>query len=180
MNNEVIYLRAIEPDDHLTSYKWRNDFDLIRGYSLPRYVSKETERNWVLNVISDHENGKSIRAAICSTVDDKLIGYASLLDIDYHNRSCEFGIIIGDKDFHGKGAAFNARLQLFKYAFLELGLERIWARVLSNNLQAIKQSERFGYVKDGVLRRAAYRNGQFIDVILYSMLRDEFISKYIK
>lgn len=179
MNDEIFYLRAMEPEDYLISYKWRNDYDLIKGYSLPRYVGKETERKWALNVISDHENGKSVRLAICSTVGDKLIGYANLLNIDYHNRSCEVSIIIGDKDFHGKGAAFNARLQLFKYAFLELGLERIWGRVLSNNFQAIKQDERFGYIKEGVLRRAAYQNGQYYDVYLYSMLRDEFIAKYI-
>ena len=117
MNDEIFYLRAIEPEDSLTSYKWRNDFDLIKGYSLPRYVSKETERKWALNVISDHESGKSVRLAICSTEGDKLIGYANLLNIDYHNRSCEYSIIIGDKDFQEKGVAYKTRLLLFKYAF---------------------------------------------------------------
>ncbi len=91
-----VYLRAIEPDDYLVSQKWRNDFDLIKGYTAPRYVSLETERKWVQKVIEENESGRSVRVGICTVGEDRLIGYANLLNIDYRNRNCEFSIIIGD------------------------------------------------------------------------------------
>jgi len=72
-----IYLRAIEPDDYLVSQKWRNDFDLIKGYTAPRYVSLETERKWVQKVIEENESGRSVRVGICTVGEDRLIGTAS-------------------------------------------------------------------------------------------------------
>ena len=179
MANADIYLRAIEPDDYLVSQKWRNNFDLIKGYTDPRYVSLETERKWVLKVIEENESGRSVRLAICTTDDDKLIGYANLLNIDYKNRNCEFSIVIGDKNFHGKGIAIKVRNILFRHGFQNLGMERIWVHVLSTNIPAIIEGERYGYVKEGVLRKAEFQSGELIDVFVYSMLKDEFEARYL-
>lgn len=178
LQSKNIYLRAIEPEDHLISHKWRNDFDLIQGYSQARYVSKETERKWALGVIEDHESGSSVRLAICTQKDSILIGFANLLNIDLHNRNCEISLILGNKKFHKKGFATEARTLLFSYGFYELGMERIWARILSTNFNAIRSSENFGYVKEVVLRKSLYKKGEFHDEFIYSMLRDEFIKKY--
>lgn len=179
MANIDIYLRAIEPNDYLVSQKWRNDFDLIKGYTNPRYVSLETERKWVLRVIEENESGKSVRLAICTTEGNQLIGYANLLNIDYKNRNCEFSIIIGDRNYHGKGIAKKARTILFRHGFQNLGMERIYAYVISTNTPAIIEGERYGYIKEGVLRKAEYQGGEFVDVIVYSMLRDEFTTRYL-
>ena len=139
-----IYLRAIEPDDYLVSQKWRNDFDLIKGYTAPRYVSLEMERKWVQKVIEENESGRSVRVGICTVGEDRLIGYANLLNIDYKNRNCEFSIIIGDRNYHGKGIPAQVRIILFQHAFLNLGMERVWAKILSTNIRAITNGERFG------------------------------------
>ncbi|HPL70380.1 MAG TPA: GNAT family protein [Brevefilum sp.] len=173
-----IYLRAIEPDDYLVSQKWRNDFDLIKGYTAPRFVSLETERKWVQKVIEENESGRSVRVGICTVGEGRLIGYANLLNIDYRNRNCEFSIIIGDRDYHGKGIPAQVRIILFRHAFLNLGMERISAFVLSTNTAAIIEGERFGYVKEGVLRKAELQDGQLIDVNIYSMLKEEFMERY--
>jgi RimJ/RimL family protein N-acetyltransferase len=91
-----VYLRAIEPEDYLTSYKWRNDHDLMNGViDIPRFVSKETERKWVLKAIDEHEKGQSVRLAICLKENDQHIGYIYLLAIDYQNKSCEASTLIG-------------------------------------------------------------------------------------
>lgn len=180
LRSENIYLRAIDPDDYLISYKWRKDFDLISGYSMPRYVSMKTEQKWALRAIEEHETGKSVRLVICTTDEDKIIGFINLLNINFQNKSCETSIIIGDREYHRKGVAAEARVMLFKYAFFELELERILARVLSLNTAAIFNAVKFGYVKEGTLRNSIFRNGEYQDVHLYSILREEFIEKYIK
>lgn len=179
MNNNRIYLRSLEPDDYLTSYKWRNDHDLMQGViSPPRYVSKETERKWVLKSIEEHENGKAVRLAICIKEDDRHIGYIYLKNIDHQNKSCEVGTLIGDRNYLKLGLANEARLALFKYAFFELGMNRISARILKINKNSINSGKNFGYTCEGVLRKAVFRHGEFVDVLLFSMLRDEFLEKY--
>jgi len=66
------------------------------------------------------------------------------LNIDYKNRNCEFSIIIGDRNYHGKGIPAQVRIILFQHAFLNLGMERVWAKILSTNIPAITNGERFG------------------------------------
>ncbi len=179
MDHSRIYLRALEPEDYLTSYRWRNDHELMGGViSLPRFVSKETERKWVLNAIEEHETGKAVRLAICTVKDNRHIGYIYLKNIDYQNKTCEVGTLIGDRAYLKLGLATEARLALFKYAFLELGMNRISARILKINKNSINSGEKFGYTCEGVLRKAVYRHGEFFDVLLFSMLREEFFEKY--
>ena len=178
MNEFRIYLRAIEPEDYLVSCKWRNDHDLMKGViGMPRFVGSETERKWVLKAIEENETGRALRLAICTREDDKLIGYYYLVDIDQQNRTCNTGSLIGDKDYHGKGIMAEVRQLVFKYAFFELGINRITGRVLVDNIAAIKSAEKFGYVREGVLRQAVFRNGQYHDVIIYSMLKSDFVAR---
>jgi len=179
MNDFRIYLRAIEPDDYLVSYKWRNDHELMKGITgMPRFISQETERKWVMKAIEENETGCALRLAICTKEDHKLIGYISLLEIDNHNKTCSVSSLIGDKNYHGSGIIGEARLLLFRYAFFELGMNRISAKVLVDNVASIKACEKFGYVREGILRQAVFRNGKYRDVVIYSMLKSEFLSRY--
>lgn len=174
-----VYLRALEPEDYLTSYKWRNDHDLMNGViDLPRFVSKETERKWVLTAIEEHETGQAVRLAICLKENDHHIGYIYLLSIDHQNKSCEVSTLIGERSYLKKGLASEARYLVLKYAFQELGLFRVRASILSINTASRRSGENFGYTYEGTLRKAVYRNGEFHDVLLFSMLRNEFIKKF--
>ena len=179
MNEFRIYLRAIEPEDYLVSYQWRNDHKLMKGVvDMPRFISKETERKWVLKAIEENETGRALRLAICTKEGNKLIGHISLLEIDDHNKTCCVGSLIGDKDYHGKGIMGEARQLIFRYAFSELGMNRISATILADNVASIKAVEKFGYAREGILRQAVFRNGEYRDVVMYSMLKSEFITRY--
>jgi [ribosomal protein S5]-alanine N-acetyltransferase len=179
MKNENVYLRALEPEDYLVSYKWRNDHELLKWYvDIPRFVSKETERKWVLNAIEEHESGKALRLAICLKTDNRHIGYISLTNIDRQHHSCESNTLIGERDYLRKGYATEARFLMLKFAFFELGMNRIGARVIVANVASMNAMEKFGFVKEGLLRQTVFREGQYYDDCVYSMLREEFVAKY--
>ena len=172
-----VYLRAVEPEDYLTSYRWRSDFEALQ-YETHRYVSKETERKWVLKIIEEHETGKSVRLAICLKENNQLIGYIHLSDIDYQNRSCEIHTLIGSKEHQGGGFGTEARIMILRYAFLELGMERVRSRIIANNAGSIKSGIKSGYTYEGTLRKAVFQDGQFFDVLLFSILKEEFLQKF--
>ena len=96
---ETIYLRLMEPEDYETTYKWRNDYNMQKMTCGPlRFISKEMEKNWAQRRSLDNTN--DIYLAVCSLESDKMIGYTSINDINYVNRSCSIGgIVIGDKDY---------------------------------------------------------------------------------
>jgi RimJ/RimL family protein N-acetyltransferase len=67
---------------------------------------------------------------------------------------------------------------LLAYAFLELNLHRVSLRVFSLNEKAIHIYHKLGFVEEGVMRQSLYRNGQWHDIILMGLLKEEYLSKH--
>jgi RimJ/RimL family protein N-acetyltransferase len=62
---------------------------------------------------------------------------------------------------------------LVKHGFETLNLNRIYLQVFANNPRAIRAYEKAGFIHEGRKRQAEFRDGQYIDVLLMSILRDE-------
>ena len=176
-----IYLRALEPDDHKVTLGWHNDPRIYE--SIPqarRFVSASTEQEWIAKAIRENELGTSLRLGICLKENDRLIGIIQLTNIDHRNRGAEATTMIGETEYWGQGIIGEARVLLFEHAFLDLGLERISNKVLDTNTASLKSYDKFGSIREGVLRRAVYKDGMFHDMIQFSILKDEFIQRYGK
>jgi RimJ/RimL family protein N-acetyltransferase len=169
-----IYLRALEFSDYKISIQWRKDFqisDMLGG--MRHFVSEENEKKWVEDTIFQKQD---IKLAVCLKENDLYIGLVSMTDINYINRSCQSHILIGDKNYWGKGYACEALKELLAFMFYERGINRIGANVLENNIQSIKMHEKLGYKKEGLLRQVVYKNGEFKNQYIFSILRTDFDS----
>ena len=82
--------------------------------------------------------------------------------------------MIGEPGFRGKGVDREATQLILTYGFEHLGLNRIYLRTLGGSLKNIRLNERLGFRFEGVQQEAVLFNGRPADVILMSMLRDEF------
>ena len=167
-----IFLRALEPDDYKTTVRWRADDEIWDGVLGERYfVSSEYEKKWVQEAIT----GKNeMRLGVCLRETSELIGLASIVGIDWLNRSARSHIMIGERSHWGKGYGTQAVLETCRFGFLHRGFERMWVRIVATNERSITLHERLGYKREGVLRRAVFKNGKFQDVVVLSLLRDEF------
>ena len=70
----------------------------------------------------------------------------------------------------GNGYGADAIMAMTKYAFDELRLNCIYANVLSYNKISQHTFEKCGYERDGVLRSRVYKNGEYIDLFVYSII----------
>jgi RimJ/RimL family protein N-acetyltransferase len=174
MKNASIYLRAFEPEDYRKIAEWRRDeevYELTTGNR--HFVSSETDRKWVLDKIANNQT--EIYLAICLAVDDSLIGYVGLSEIDHRNRRAEWSaIVIGEKEYRGQGYATEAAYLLLEFAFDELGLHRVSGSWLAENTVSMFLGRMIGFRQEGVLRQHVYRKGCRHDVVIMSMLRPEF------
>ncbi|MDN6147003.1 MAG: GNAT family N-acetyltransferase, partial [Tetragenococcus koreensis] len=107
---------------------------------------------------------------------ERLVGIVSLINMDYKNRSAECIIDIGAKDMWGKGIGSSAISLILEFAFLELNLHRVYLQVFSFNKKAIKLYEKMGFTHEGNQRQALYRMGTWHDIIMMSILENEYIS----
>ena len=170
----TIYLRLLEPQDYETTYLWRNDYNIQKMTCGPlRYISKEMEKTWAQNRSLD--NYRNIYVAICSIKSDKIIGYMSLNDIDYVNRSCVGGgIVIGDNEYRDGTAYLEAELMVIDYAFNQLNMNRYSGECLEQHVLSRANLLALNFKNEGRKRQAVYKNGQYHDVLFFSLLRDDY------
>ncbi len=102
------------------------------------------------------------------------LGQADLMDINWINRCGTVGIVIADKKNRGRGIGTEALTLLCDYAFTQLGLHRVQLDVYGGNKSAMACYERVGFVKEGVKRQARFCLGEYMDVILMSVLKEEW------
>jgi len=63
---------------------------------------------------------------------------------------------------------------LLRHGFLTLNLNRVFLRVFETNPRAIRSYEKAGFIHEGRLRQAEFRDGQYVDILLMSVLRSEW------
>ena len=166
-------LREIEQKDLKEINIWRNDPELISMLGAPfRFINIDVDEKWFDNYMMNRSN--QVRCAIVTNACDKILGLVSLLSINHMNQSAEFHIMIGSKDNQGKGMGTFAVQEMLKHAFYNLNLYRVELSVLADNTSAQHLYEKCGFVKEGIKRKAKYKDGKFVDMYLYSILREEY------
>lgn len=170
-------LREIERKDLSIINKWRNDSELISMLGAPfRYINYEVDEKWYENYMANRN--LCVRCAIVDNVCDDILGLVNLTNIDFINQSAVFSIMIGDNENQGKGIGTIATILMLKHAFLNLNLQRVELTTLESNKRAQRLYEKVGFVKEGIKRNSNYKNGIFVNMISYSILKDEFLNKY--
>ena len=111
-------------------------------------------------------------------VDNEAIGYCGLSNLSQQNRSAEYFILIGDQNYWNRGIGTCAGQIVLEYGFSKLGLHRIWLTVSEVNHGAIKSYESLGFTEEGRMKDACFRDDEFHDKIVMSILEDSGITKY--
>ena len=101
------------------------------------------------------------------------IGNISLSNIDFINSSCSFNIIVGEDSSWSKGIGYAAGKLLINHAFNELNLRRVELGTLSNNIAMQKLAEKLGFTEEGIKRKSIYKNGQYLDMRIYGLLKSD-------
>jgi RimJ/RimL family protein N-acetyltransferase len=76
-------------------------------------------------------------------------------------------------EFRGRGIADEAARRFQRYLLVELGFHRLELACYGFNDRAIRHSERVGFVREGVKRKAYMRHGEWQDAVLFSLLRED-------
>ena len=88
------------------------------------------------------------------------------------NRGYEIGITIAPAQ-RGRGYGAAAQRLLADYLFATYPIIRVQATTDSTNIPEQRALERAGFTREGVLRRAQWRSGDWHDIVMYSKLRGE-------
>ena len=169
--NSHLFLRRPEPSDAAVFYQYKNDPSVISSLGGFHHGLTLSNINHWIDKQSSHDS--QIIWSIVFSSSNHCIGHVGFYNIDYRIRCAEFGILIGDKEFQGKGIGFQVTHYLLNYGFYNLNLNRISLTVLSTNSAAIQLYKKCGFIQEGVLRQAQFKDNNYIDLLCFSVLRNE-------
>jgi RimJ/RimL family protein N-acetyltransferase len=172
LEGELVRLRAREPDDLERNLRWINDPEvrlLLLGSRYP--ISRGAEEKWMeANQSSSFEH---VRLAI-ETKEGQHIGNLDLRQASPEHRAANLGIMIGERDYWGRGYGTDALRTLLRLAFGDMNLNRVWLMTGENNSRAQACYRRCGFREEGRLRQDRYLDGRYVDTIIMGVLREEF------
>ena len=174
LNGDKIRLRAVERSDLPRFVAWLNDPEVRQGISIYQPMSQAQEEGWYESTLKQPVQEQPLAIEIDTPQGWTAIGNISLMNLNWHARSAEVGIFIGEKQHWSQGYGRKAMELMLEHAFLSINLYRIFLRVFETNPRAIRSYEKAGFVHEGRMRSAHFQNGQYIDVLLLSVLRTEW------
>lgn len=165
-------LRELSKEDLPKINQWRNDKELIDllGNNF-HYIGAAVDEQWYNDYLKNR--GTNVRLAIIDESNQRFIGTTQLTGIHSINRSAEFSIMIGDRQYWSKGAGLFATKAIVGHGFQALNLNRIHLTVLEYNQRAIQLYLKAGFKQEGILREAIFKNGTFQNLIAMSLLKKD-------
>jgi RimJ/RimL family protein N-acetyltransferase len=171
IRGRIVRMRQPEPRDVPLLNKWANDAALwnnLGGWHFPYPV--ESTAAWVERAGSDPRN----QVFSVEVPGEGLVGTASLNDIDWKNRSAFHGLMLGEEKDRSRGLAMDSEFAIMRYAFDELGFNRLDADVVGFNERSLRMTAKCGWRVEGVRRGWYVRAGGTHDKVLLGILADEY------
>lgn len=174
---ERIRFRAAEKEDIPIFVRWVNDEDVAENLLFATPISLHEEQQWYETMMKKQASEHVLVIEIKdpqTEVGFIPIGTCQIHDINWRNRSAEIGIMIGEKSYWDQGYGTEAMQLMVDHGFKTLNLHRIWLQVFAKNKRGIRAYEKAGFKYEGTYRQAEYQHGQYQDIHLMSILKDEW------
>jgi len=92
------------------------------------------------------------------------------------SRIANLGSLAVHPDFRGRRLADDAARQFQQHLLFDLGYHRLQLEIYGFNERAQRHAERAGFVKEGVRRKAYDRHGEWVDGVIYGLVREDLES----
>lgn len=154
--------------------QWLNDLEVTRYLEVR--LTPQTRETAVAFIRSFSESTAKYLWGIYSPGDEReLMGTVTLNYINPHHGTGEIGLMIGRKEYWGKGVSNEAMSLVLDFAYETLGLRRVTGGSYASNLGMNFTFKRLGFVCEGKLRRAFRRDeNQFEDGFRWGLLAEEW------
>jgi len=176
IDGKNIYLRGITPEDVNKEYiGWLNDFEITKDISTGLFpLSHDDVVKYVKQII---QNKNEVMFAIICKKEQKHIGNIKLGDINWVHRRAYLGLLIGNKNYWGKGYATEACDLIVWYAFNRLNIHKLSVALSEDNVSALKVYKKLGFQIEGTRKQECYKEGKYFDAIDMGILQHEYLYK---
>lgn len=173
LSSPRLRLREVRDGDAAALFAIHSDARVMRYWSYPTWTELEQAEQKIADIQRQRRELDMLVWAIADADSDLLIGSSAIFHMDLAQARAEIGYSL-HPDWQGRGLASEALQLVLGYVFNELGLRRIEADIDPRNLPSCRLVERFGFVREGLLRERWQVNGEICDSAIYGLLRQDF------
>jgi RimJ/RimL family protein N-acetyltransferase len=164
LEGKLVNLRVVEKEDLPLTVEWLNDPEYFGVYNpLVQTSRAELEKRY------DNRSPEE-RSFIVEKKDGGKIG---AIFHDPVGKQFEIGYALIPSE-RGKGYCTEAVKIMVDYLFLSKDTVRIQAHIDPRNTASQKVVEKNGFKKEGTIRKCFFAKGEWRDMLLYSVLREEW------
>jgi RimJ/RimL family protein N-acetyltransferase len=168
MSDEVRLRRAEPADvDFLLELMTHEEVDPYMAVVRPR------DREAILAEIERSEVEPGDYGRFVIEVDGRPAGLMGFEVVNRRSRIANLGSLAVHPDFRRKRLADRAARLFQRHLLFELGYHRLQLEIYGFNERAQAHAERAGFVREGVRRKAYDRHGEWVDGVIYGLVRED-------
>ena len=170
LTRETITLRPYETSDINAWQRWDVDPEIQVFMPEPENSAMTDAEQLEYLQECEHETDGYYWSIVWAE-NNALIGSIALTEINTHHGTAEIGVVVGEKDYWGKGVATQAIALVLNLARTSLKLRRISAEYEEGNIGVAKSLEKSGFIQECVSIQSRIKNGHPINTVrMYILL----------
>jgi RimJ/RimL family protein N-acetyltransferase len=172
LTSRLVALREPGLDDHGALVDLLATADSSR-FGIDEPITDASVRACIARMRQEREAGTALAYLVVQLATGAVVGLVYVRQLDPAFEAAEWDMTLLPSA-RGTGVFLDAARLVGTYVFATLGTHRLEARVLMQNGRANGALRKLGAVQEGVLRRAVRRGGDFVDQVLWSVLKDDW------
>lgn len=172
LTTERLILKAYAPSFAQDLFEIRTSEQVLEYMDSPKHQDLAESRQMIERVIDDYAAGNGLSWAITLKGQSEMIGYFGFWRLDKDNFRGEIGYALKPA-YWGQGIMSEAFQAVIPFGFEKLDLHSIEANINQSNTRSQGVLEKIGFQKEAHFRENYYFDGQFIDSIIYCLLKSD-------
>jgi N-acetyltransferase len=149
--------------------------DRIWRYMTIWVKNRDDLKRWMASALQEEAAGTVLPWVTMLKAENRVIGSTRFLDFDQAHKTTELGSTWLAPEFHGSGLNAEAKLLQLRYAFEELGLNRVALKTHHENLQSQVAMRKIGAVEEGTFRNHyVMPDGSARHSVWFSIIREDW------
>src|SRR3954447_19534859 len=171
VSGPTLTLRLPGPDDAAALFALASDPEVTRFFSWGPYEDEEDAQAYLARLPGQRERGEHLDLLVCRG--EEVIGITGLSEISRRDRRGMVGTWFGRR-WGGTGVNRESKALVAHLAFRRLGWERLGAYTNVQHARSQAALAALGFEREGVLRRWHRHGDEVHDVVMWSLLREEY------
>ena len=173
LEGKKVYLRPFLRKDLTNKYvSWVNNYNRNTFVEAGKFPLNEYDLKRYYEINKD--SNSAFLFAICNKK-HMHVGNALISNIDWVNRRCNYGRLLGDTQNIQKGAGTECLKLLQEFVFFKLNLNLMWTSVCTKNYASMKSNLNVGMKICGRVKEFFYRDNKYYEVTFFSMTKKDYI-----